>query len=309
MMYGAGEAESWREWREALDAVGLVSALRRGIVRYRRPLLGEVARAVDLALRGVPRLRRLLVTACLELEVRRHRVPFGDHHAARQSFSVLHLSDLHLDPEGHVLGALRERLRGIVVDLCVITGDLQAVKDEDPPTLPMLAGLVQTIDSRQGIVASLGNHDSPAVVDRLRQLGVTVLVNGTFAARRGPEELLVIGIDDAGRYWHPAALRSLARAKASGAGGVIVLSHSPDAYRLAAELGADLFLCGHTHGGQVCLWPGVPFFTDCRAPLRVARGGLWREGTMIGVTSRGIGWINLPVRLFCPGEIVVLELQ
>ena len=74
---------------------------------------------------------------------------------------------------------------------------------------------------------------------------------------------------------------------------------------VAAANGFDLYLAGHTHGGQVCLPGGRPIITHM-VRLRRYASGLWRHGSMVGYTSTGVGITALPVRYFSRGEVVLL---
>jgi len=88
----------------------------------------------------------------------------------------------------------------------------------------------------------------------------------------------------------------------------LLLSHTPEPYRRAAEAGFDVMLCGHTHGGQICLPGGVPITLDARIPRRFGRGA-WRYGRMAGYTSPGVGTSIVDVRINCPPEITLHRLR
>jgi len=88
----------------------------------------------------------------------------------------------------------------------------------------------------------------------------------------------------------------------------ILLSHTPEVYRQAAHADFDLFLCGHTHGGQICLPGGAPVILDARIPRHLGRGN-WQYHEMLGYTSPGAGTSIVPVRLNCPGEITLHTLS
>ena len=88
----------------------------------------------------------------------------------------------------------------------------------------------------------------------------------------------------------------------------IALVHSPEVAHLAAPAGYALYLCGHTHAGQICLPGGQPIITNSALRWRHARG-LWRRGDMLGYTSPGAGTSGLPVRYFTRGEVTVLTLR
>jgi predicted MPP superfamily phosphohydrolase len=89
-----------------------------------------------------------------------------------------------------------------------------------------------------------------------------------------------------------------------------LLYHTPDLIETASELGVDLYLAGHTHGGQVRLpWLGA-IFTASRYGKRYEMGS-YRVGRTQLYVSRGIGMEGLGtprVRFLCPPEIVELEL-
>jgi predicted MPP superfamily phosphohydrolase len=86
-----------------------------------------------------------------------------------------------------------------------------------------------------------------------------------------------------------------------------MLSHTPEIFRQAAHAAVDLLLCGHTHGGQICLPGGWPIFLDARIPRRLGRGR-WQHAGMQGYTSPGAGASVVEVRLNCPPEVTVHRL-
>jgi len=137
-------------------------------------------------------------------------------------------------------------------------------------------------------------------------LGARVLMNENVALRRGDAQLHIAGIDDA-HYFRthdlPRAARGIPRDACA-----LLLSHTPQPYREAAEHGFAAMLCGHTHGGQICLPGGIPLLTETRAPRRLARGS-WRFAGMAGYTSVGCGCSNVDARYFCPPEVTVHALR
>jgi predicted MPP superfamily phosphohydrolase len=151
----------------------------------------------------------------------------------------------------------------------------------------------------------LGNHDSVAIVDPLEAQGVRVLVNEWVTVARGRERIVVTGLDDVHYFESPMAYKAIA---AAPEGFRIVLVHSPEAAGAAAFNGHDLYLCGHTHGGQICLPGGRMIFTGQRGERRFARGR-WACGRMAGFTNRGAGASMLPVRFNAAPEIAFITLR
>jgi predicted MPP superfamily phosphohydrolase len=260
-------------------------------------LIGGVLTATGLRARG----RR----NALDFRLRHHEVRLAALPAAFDGATLLQLSDLHLDLARAHLKALCAHVRGIACDACVLTGDYRF--GTSGPVAPALAALAQLVPLlRRPIYAVLGNHDGLAFVAGLEAMGVQVLMNESTALERKGARVYLAGIDDA----HYFRTHDVHRAASGIPGGscAILLSHTPQPYREAAEQGFALMLCGHTHGGQICLPGGVPVLTDCPAPRALARGP-WRHGPMVGYTSAGCGCSLVDARFQCPPEVTLHTLR
>ncbi len=77
---------------------------------------------------------------------------------------------------------------------------------------------------------------------------------------------------------------------------------------MAADLGVDLLLCGHTHGGQCRLPTGHPVINSSDLPLRLTAGILRYRNTLAAV-SRGIGYVGVMPRMFCKPHLPVYTLR
>ncbi|MEQ9002738.1 MAG: metallophosphoesterase family protein [Pseudomonadales bacterium] len=225
--------------------------------------------------------------------------------AAFDGYRILHLSDLHIDVSPETAHAIIAAVRDADYDLCVMTGDYRFRTSGD--IAPTLRGMERLRASVAGeVFAVLGNHDSVLMVPELEDMGVRVLMNESVTLTRDGAELHLAGIDDA----HFFGVENFDKALAGVPAGApaVLLSHTPEVYRQAAHAGVDLLLCGHTHGGQICLPGGYPLFLDARIPRRLGRGH-WRHGDMHGYTSPGAGTSIVEVRLNCPAEIAVHTLR
>jgi hypothetical protein len=237
----------------------------------------------------------------LDIQVVENHVFLEDLPAAFDGFRLLQLSDLHIDMNEAIAHAIVGRVRGMDYDLCVLTGDYRF------RTFGDIAGCLDGMRRLRGslssdVLAVLGNHDSIAMLPALEDMGIRLLMNESTTVRRGDEHLYLAGIDDA----HFFGAGNVGKALAGIPQGVpaILLSHTPEVYREAADAGARLLLCGHTHGGQLCLPGGYPLTLDARIPRRLGRGA-WEHAGMQGYTSRGTGASVVGVRLNCPPEITV----
>lgn len=218
---------------------------------------------------------------------------------------LLHLSDIHVDMAPRILQALIERVAATEHDLCVITGDFRARTHGDcAPTLAAMARLRPYLATE--VYGVLGNHDFIELVPGLEDLGIRILLNEALALEREGAKLYLAGIDDP-HYYRADNLEKAADGIPPGA-TAILLSHSPEIYRHAAHAGFRLMLCGHTHGGQICLPGGLALTFNAACPRRLGRGA-WRWGELQGYTSAGAGACVVPVRFNCPPEITVHHLE
>lgn len=217
---------------------------------------------------------------------------------------ILHLSDTHLDGTPGLEKKLLELILATPHDLLVWTGDFRFRKwafdpAELEPTLWLLSHLPPP---RFGAWGILGNHDLAVQVPLLEAAGLKMLINQGVEAAPG---LWIAGVDDPHHY--RSALPEAALSNRPADSFCLFLAHSPEVADEAAALGADLYLCGHTHGGQI-RFPAFAPFLNSRAP-RQRNHGRFQVGKMSGFTHSGSGSSTLPFRLGCPPEIVVHHLN
>jgi predicted MPP superfamily phosphohydrolase len=219
-------------------------------------------------------------------------------------FTILHLSDLHADISGPALARAIPLIAALDYDLCVLTGDYRGrTRGPWAATLAGIARLRRHL--RDPVYAVLGNHDTIRMVPAFEALGIRMLVNETVALARGEEHIYLAGIDDAHKY----RLDDVAAAAAPIPSGAfsILLSHTPEVYGRAATTGFDVMLCGHTHGGQICLPGAVPIALGGAFPRQLVAGP-WHYRGMAGYTSTGLGATIVPVRFNCRPEIALHRL-
>lgn len=199
-------------------------------------------------------------------------------------------------------------------DLVLLGGDLV---DRTAAEVDDLVAELERLHAPLGVYAVWGNNDHERFRDlqrfagALQAAGVRVLDNRGVRLR---DDLYLAGIDDLtrGRPDPGAALDGRPPGTAT-----LLLAHNPD---VLPELppGVDLTLCGHTHGGQICLPLIGPVVTGSHYGRRFAHGWVsarprgdavsGNERANRGYVSRGLGTSTLPFRLACPAELTVLEL-
>jgi hypothetical protein len=238
------------------------------------------------------------------IELRENHVSSARLPPAFDGFTILHLSDLHVDLNERAMRRVAELVQPLRYDLCVLSGDLRG--RTYGPFTATLDGLARLRPDLSGpVYGVLGNHDTIRMVPGLEAMGIRMLLNEREALVRGDAQIHLAGIDDAHYY----RVDNIEKA-ASGIPEddfAILLSHTPEIYRQAAHAGFDLLLAGHTHGGQICLPGGFPVTLDSVLPRRMGEGA-WEYRGMAGYTSAGVGSCIEPVRLNCPPTITLHRL-
>lgn len=218
---------------------------------------------------------------------------------------ILHISDTHFDLEPELAHVVTGMVSGLAYDVCLITGDFR-----DRLTASGDIGIKLSVDMLSGcgrpLYACLGNHDISTDVGRLERGGIRVLVNENAFMERGGERIYLCGVDDSGYYGTDDFARAYEGVPAGGFS--IVLAHDPGAYRMAAEHGASLMLCGHTHAGQMCLPGGFAPLTHSECTSAMV-SGLWSYKGMAGYTSSGVGGSRVAARFFTRGEVAIHTLR
>jgi predicted MPP superfamily phosphohydrolase len=243
----------------------------------------------------------------LVIEKREVSFHFSDLPPAFDAYKILFLTDLHLDGLDGLTEKVIQIIRQTPADMCILGGDFR-METSGPfeAALCQLRLVLPEIRAKDGIFGVLGNHDCPEILDSLKELGVAFLVNDSHVVERGGQCIWIVGADDC-HYFKAHDLESAFSGLPLQAFSVLV-SHSNEVYKEALTYRPNLFLCGHTHGGQILIPPFGPIFTHSKAPRRFCLGKWDYEG-MPGYTSAGAGVSGVPVRFNSKGEVTVVTLR
>jgi predicted MPP superfamily phosphohydrolase len=237
--------------------------------------------------------------------VRPNIVAFEHLPSAFDNFTILHISDLHVDISEGAMRRLFTIVGDLKYDVCVLTGDSRGKTygpfENSIKGLNQLRALL-----KEPIYGVLGNHDSIRMAPAMEAMGIRLLFNECEPIVRGADRIYLSGVDDPHFYRTDDIEKASSQIPREAFS--ILLSHSPEIYDRAAESGFDFMLSGHTHGGQLCLPGGIPIKLEAKLP-RAMGAGAWRYAGMAGYTSAGAGTSLLPVRLNCPPEITLHTLR
>lgn len=288
--------EDYRKKQRRYARDSFLGGFRR--IRAWSPLIHFILKATGLRQRGLANAMNIRVA---ETGIELDNLPDGF-----SNCRILFISDFHIELMENIADKIIELTKNIEYDCCFLGGDYSMFDifdmDKTRQGMRKIVGHLKT----GRIYGVLGNHDYYETAAFLQSLGVTMLINENTAIERGGAAIYLAGVDDC--YIFDSADTRQASAGIPRGAFKILLSHSPQLYRQAQKLGFNLFLTGHTHGGQICLPGSIPLFKSAKVPRRFAKG-LWRYKTMIGFTSAGVGSCNVAARFFCQPEIAVLTLK
>jgi predicted MPP superfamily phosphohydrolase len=233
--------------------------------------------------------------------VRRNELRFAALPSLFDGYTILHISDMHVEMSEAAMQHLTELVDGMQYDLCVLTGDYRG--KTFGPFEAALEGVASVRSHlKQPIYGVLGNHDTIQMVPALEAMGIRMLLNECEVITRGDQRIHLAGIDDA--HFFRVDNIEKAASQIPKEEFSILLSHTPEVYRQAAHANFSLMLSGHTHGGQLCLPGSIPIKLEAVLPRRMGAGA-WHYHNMSGYTSVGAGSSVLAVRLNCPPEITL----
>ena len=273
----------------------------------------------------------------LNYQIHRVEIPVSNLPAALDGVKITQLSDIHLSgymPRAEVRRAI-EMANELGGDLAVVTGDFITGLG-DP--LEDCIEEIRRLSSPLGVYGCNGNHEIYAnAEDRAQwlfaQAGMKLLRQESAVISYRGAQMNLIGVDyqqertpGGRRLGMLARLQPLVRKDMPN----ILLSHNPNSFNRAAELGIELSLAGHTHGGQVQVeildhrLSPARFITDYIAGLyirplftpakTVASQKFLHASTLQAphaalYVNRGLGTVGAPVRLGVPPEISLLVLR
>lgn len=234
---------------------------------------------------------------------------------------LLHLSDFHVERLTRRENEVLAHIQQLQPDLIVISGDfLNLSYVHDATARAEVQKLLRQITAPHGVYAVLG---SPTVDDRrtvpplLQEMPLRLLRDEWITVKLDEERQLdILGMDcshELGPDGEKLA-RLVQKPGYSAHPGfsqpTLFLYHSPELMPQASQHGFDLYLCGHTHGGQIRLPLVGPVFTSSQLGREYVMGHYVRGRTNLYI-SRGIGLEGLSaprIRFLCPPEIILVTI-
>ncbi len=228
---------------------------------------------------------------------------------------LLHLSDLHFEYWSIREEALNRQIREIKPDLIIVSGDFVNLSYTD--TERAWREIREVIEAWEAPYGSFAVSGTPLVEPfakveaALKDSTLTLLHDDVASVSINGVTIDVVGIrcahhneDDANRLSETLQASNSSRLR-------VLAFHAPDIAPQASKQGIDLYLCGHTHGGQIRLPIYGAIVTSSSLGKRFEMGRYDVDGMTLYV-SRGIGMEGAATpraRLLCPPEIILWTIE
>jgi uncharacterized protein len=265
-------------------------------------LFGGLAALLGLGVSAVG-----VASALSPVAVKRVRVVIDKLTKSASGTRIVQITDVHVGPtigKGFIEDVV-QRVNALDADVVAITGDLV---DGSVEELAEHVAPLGRLKAKHGVYFVTGNHEyysgAEAWIAHLETLGIKVLRNERVRIGGG-EGFDLAGIDDHSSHGmvpgHGSDLRKALEGREADR-ACVLLAHQPRGIELADQLGVDLQLSGHTHGGQMFPWN---FAVRLQQPFVAGLHQLARAQIYV---SRGTGYWGPPMRVGAPAEITEIEL-
>ncbi len=219
------------------------------------------------------------------------------------SFRIVHISDLHCDRRPANEKKIIEIVNSLKPDIIVFTGD--AINE--PSFLPVFKETMKNLHASIGKFAVYGNWEIGhwPELDYYSQTDFELLNAKNVSLNKNNETITISGLRiDKGRY-ADGTIGNLSSEIYN-----IFLFHSPNFIQYIDDYNVDLYLCGHTHGGQIAL----PYYGALITMSNLGKkyeAGQYKVGKTILYINRGLGMDAYPprIRFFARPEITVFDIS
>lgn len=234
------------------------------------------------------------------------------------------LSDLHNKLYGEKNSKLIKKITKLAPEGILIAGDILTAKPEK--SYEVALDLIRNLAEKYPIYYGMGNHETrlflypetygdmgERYLADLNKVSVDFLKN---ESRQCEDNIRITGLDMNKAYYkrfkkEPMDSGYLQETLGEANEGKyeILLAHNPDYFEEYAAWGADLVLSGHVHGGMMRL----PVLGGVVSPafklFPKYDGGIFKLGKSTMIISRGLGMHTIPIRIFNPGELVLVKIS
>ncbi|MCK9336244.1 MAG: metallophosphoesterase [Arcobacteraceae bacterium] len=214
---------------------------------------------------------------------------------------ILHLSDLHINKNtsSTFIEDLVSICNSLEYDIAVITGDILDCK------VSKIEDKLLILNQLRNIFCVSGNHDLVYGLENMKVIlsNFTFMDNNCIEFTYNKTQITLCGLPDRfSRFFGHKRDEDFIIKQLSSSDGTILLAHQPKDYKFALKSNCSLFLCGHTHGGQI-----FPFHYIVRLFQPFLSGLFYKDKTAIYV-NKGLGTWGIHKRYKADSEITILNI-
>ena len=222
-----------------------------------------------------------------------------------EGMEILHISDLHINKKTTIqeIQTLIKKLNTIECDLLIISGDI--IDTHIQHLLYKLLLFKRLIHPTYYVS---GNHDLVYGYHQLysvmQMCGITCLDNSSTFVSYKNKHIMLIGLSDRfSKFFNVKRQeKQLIQTVKKNQNAKIFVAHQPKDYKYALQAHCDLFLCGHTHGGQI-----YPFGYFVRLFQPFVQG-LHKVQSLTIYVNKGLGAWGIKYRFFASDELTLLKI-
>ncbi|MDN5042353.1 metallophosphoesterase [Aliarcobacter butzleri] len=214
---------------------------------------------------------------------------------------ILHLSDLHINKKTSIEKILElvNFCNNLEFDFCIITGDIIDTKVKFIKKQLEILNLL-----KKEVFYISGNHDLFYGLEDLKKelINFIFMDNETFKITYKNEIIHLAGLPDRfSKFFKIKREEKLVEDFLKNSPSIFI-SHQPKDYKIALNSNSNLFLCGHTHGGQI-----YPFHYLVKLVQPFLAGLFYKNKTAIYV-NKGLGTWGVDFRFKADAEVTILKL-
>ncbi|MDY0192681.1 MAG: metallophosphoesterase [Aliarcobacter butzleri] len=214
---------------------------------------------------------------------------------------ILHLSDLHINKKTSIEKILElvNFCNSLEFDFCIITGDIIDTKVKFIKKQLEILNLL-----KKEVFYISGNHDLFYGLEDLKKelTNFIFMDNETLKINYKNEIIHLAGLPDRFSKFFKIKRKEKIVEDFLKNSPSIFISHQPKDYKIALNSNSNLFLCGHTHGGQI-----YPFHYLVKLVQPFLAGLFYKNKTAIYV-NKGLGTWGVDFRFKADAEITILKL-
>jgi predicted MPP superfamily phosphohydrolase len=234
---------------------------------------------------------------------------------------VVFFSDIQLDRFNKVERVQNyiNKINELNADLVLAGGDF--ISGDDSNYIPVVASLAGKIKANYGVYSAIGDHDFSAfkkmyfrsldsVKSALKANNVNMIDNGNLLLYVNESLIKITFLSNTYiKSFDENVFDSLAVSNPE-ADLKILVAHQPDEYvaRKAMKYGYNIYLSGHTHGGQVNFLFPIKNISPVMFETKFIHGDFW-FGNLLMIVNRGLGMSTMPIRYHSVPEITLIRIK